>query len=132
MDPIVATIIGVGALIGGGFSVRTLRVLVWLALHGRTAHGTVLWESEWKGKGGTSYQPTVQFRDESEVLCKFRSRSSSRTSQASQPVEVKYDPNYPETRAEIAQELKSMILLRTVGLVLCCLLVIGMFYVTGK
>lgn len=115
-----------------GYFARTLYTLWWLTQNGHEAKGTILFDAEWQGKGGRSYQPVVQYRDESGSMHQFNSRSSSRLPDAGQEVTVRYDPSRPEQRADIGEMLGSMIRQQAGVVALCVILVLVVLYLGGK
>ena len=122
------TLVAAVALCGLCFCVWKLYTLLWLTFRGRTASGVVTKMTEWSGRSGHGFQPTVRFADDGGVEHEFRSSSSSEYPNLGMLVTIKYSPSRPGTVVEVYDQLKAL-RAKYVGFSLLCVFVIVGTYV---
>jgi hypothetical protein len=112
------------------FCLWNVSKLLWLSFRGRTAFGVVTKMTEWSGRSGHGYQPTVRFTDENGVEYQFRSSSSGENPNTGVRVKIKYSRSHPGIVAEISDQLGAL-RAKYIGFsLLCVFMIVGMYVAT--
>lgn len=122
----------VGGFLMACFCAQRLLLFMWLMYWGRSAIGVVSKTSEWVGRAGRGYTPTLRFKDMAGLDHEFRSRSSSEFPNDGFQVEIRYAPRWLGSTAEITAELPALTKKYAGYILLCAFMVCGIVYSIQK
>ena len=132
MNDLMPKILVVAGVLISCFCAQRLFLFVWLTYWGRSAIGVVSKTTEWVGRAGRGYTPTLRFKDTAGLEHEFRSRSSSEFPNDGLRVEIRYAPRWLGSAAEIAAELPALTKKYAGCIFLCVFMICGIIYSTRK